>query len=358
MWKNPADELKHLLEAHPEWGQLLLDSLKEAKEIALRRGMERARNWPDTIEKYLAFIDKSAKLVPHQDYPRETFNTLATFYWLLDQPSGRKLQESDEFNEWMHDFARAWGSFLDTPESAAGIPSFEKDPAYAVWQYMPNPSGWLTFNQFFAREMRQGLRPIAGINNDDIVVSPADSTFKEKFHIDADSRVTIKHTHTYSVLDLLEDSPYKADFHGGLFAHAFLGPSDYHRFRAPVRGTVLECRAITGRVYLDVQINSEGEFEAADSAGDGYEFTQERGLIVFDSPVGLVACLPIGMAQVSSVNMTAVEGAYLRKGEEFGYFAFGGSDIILLFQEGSGIEYTAAPGVHTNCGMVVAQRLG
>jgi len=355
---NPAAELQGLLTTHHEWNQLLLDSITEAKAIALRRGMEAARTWPDTVDEYLAFIDASYKLVPRQDYPRETFNTLSTFYWLIDQPSGRKLQEDAEFNKWMHDFANAWGEFLDTPESAAGIASYYTDPSYAMWQYMRSPSGWLTFNQFFAREMKPGLRPVAGIDNDDIIVSPADSTFKAKFHIREDSTVTIKHTHTYSVLDLLEGSPYRNDFHGGLFAHAFLGPNDYHRFHAPVRGTVLECRAITGRVYLDVQINSDGEFEAPDGAADGYEFRQERGLIVFDSPVGLVACLPIGMAQVSSVNMTAVEGAYLNKGDEFGYFAFGGSDIILLFQEGSGVEYTAAPGVHTNCGMCVAQRLG
>jgi len=60
--------------------------------------------------------------------------------------------------------------------------------------------------------------------------------------------------------------------------------------------------------------------------GTGYQFTQARGLIVIDSPVGLVAVLPIGMGQVSSVNLTAQVGAHLAKGEEFGYFAFGGSD--------------------------------
>lgn len=53
-----------------------------------------------------------------------------------------------------------------------------------------------------------------------------------------------------------------------------------------------------------------------------------------DSPeVGLVALLPIGMAYVSSVNLTPEPGARLRKGGEFGYFLFGGSDIVMLFQD-------------------------
>ncbi len=64
-----------------------------------------------------------------------------------------------------------------------------------------------------------------------------------------------------------------------------------------------------------------------------------------DSPVGLVAILPIGMAQVSSVNITAEEGVTLAKGEAFGYFLFGGSDIVMLFEPGR-IEITAREMTH------------
>ena len=353
--KDPAAELQGLLTAHPEWNNLLLASIKQAKEVALKAGMARAKGWPDDVPGYLRFISESAKLIPSQDYPRETFNVLATFYWLLDQPTGQQLQKSEEFNQWMHDFALAWGSFCNTPESAAGVDSFKADPAYGVWQYVEPPGGWESFNNFFAREMKPGLRPIAGSRQDSIITCPADCTFKSKVHINDDSKVTFKFTHTYSILDLLHGSPYRDKFRGGLFTHSFLGPADYHRFHAPVRGTVLESRAITGRVYLQVDIDDNGEFQAPDDADNGYEFRQERGLIVFDSPVGLVAVLPIGMAQVSSVNMTAVEGAYLDKGDQFGYFMFGGSDIILLFEKDSGVEWTAAPGIHANVGTAVAE---
>jgi phosphatidylserine decarboxylase len=68
--------------------------------------------------------------------------------------------------------------------------------------------------------------------------------------------------------------------------------------------------------------------------GDTYQFNQERGLVVVDSPeLGLVAVLPIGMSYVSSVNLTPELGATLQKGEEFGYFLFGGSDIVVVFQD-------------------------
>jgi len=350
-------KLKDMLLAHEKdnWKGMLTNSVAEAKALAIQQGLKDAKSLPEGLDGrhgYYAYLNKSVTLIPREDYPKEAFITLAKFYWLIDQPSGRKLQESEEFNTWMRQFANDWGDFLNTPASAAGIQSFIDDPAFQAEQYMPNPSGWLTFNQFFAREVKPGLRPVTGLDDPKIITAPADSVFKEQFKIDDDNEITIKHTHKYKILDLLEGSPYKEKFRNGLFMHSFLGPNDYHRFRAPVGGTILECRAIQQNVYLDVKIE-DGEFQAPD--GGGYEFTQTRGLIIIDSPIGLVATLPIGMAQVSSVNMVAVEGAYLTKGDMFGYFMFGGSDIIMLFEEKSKVHVTAAPGIHFNCGMGVAE---
>ncbi len=60
----------------------------------------------------------------------------------------------------------------------------------------------------------------------------------------------------------------------------------------------------------------------------------ERGLVLVESPAaGLVAILPVGMSRISSIALAPEVGAELPKGEEFGYFQFGGSDIVLLFQD-------------------------
>jgi len=354
---NIVTELKVLLQKHKadNWKKLLLDSITEAKQKAKLEGLRGADKFPVGLEGkngYYAYLEKLVKWIPRENYDEEVLYHLCEFYWLLNQPPGKKLQKSKSFNKWMRDFANQWGSFLNTDESAKDLQTFVDDPAFRAGDYMPNPSGWRTFNQFFAREIKPGLRPVAGMFDDNIVCSSADSTFVRKFPIGEDNEVVIKLTHKYKILDLLEGSPYQERFKGGMFYHAFLGPNDYHRFRAPVRGTVLECRAIQQNVYLQVKIQ-DGKFSAPDGAG--YEFTQTRGLIVFDSPIGLVAVLPIGMAQVSSVNMTAVVGSYLNKGEEFGYFMFGGSDIIMLFEEQSNVVISAAPGVHYNCGMAIGE---
>ncbi len=158
----------------------------------------------------------------------------------------------------------------------------------------------------------------------------------------------------WSVHELLDGSPFKDKFKGGIYMHMFLNVNDYHRFHVPVGGIVREIRNIPGRVILDVIKKEDGSLDVID--GDTYQFTQARGLIVIESPVGLVAVLPIGMAQVSSVNLTAQEGVRLAKGEEFGYFTFGGSDIVVVFEKDK-VKITAQVGTHYNQGKTIATAL-
>lgn len=64
------------------------------------------------------------------------------------------------------------------------------------------------------------------------------------------------------------------------------------------------------------------------------------------SNLGVAAVIPVGMGRVSSVVMTASPGRNLRKGEEFGYFQFGASDIIVLFREGAGPDIDSSDSFH------------
>ncbi len=146
----------------------------------------------------------------------------------------------------------------------------------------------------------------------------------------------------------------------------FSAPNDYHRQHAPVSGRVLEARDIMGVTYLQVvpkpvagsdRNTLDGQrvdtFDAPDDPG--YEFMQNRGLIVMESAIGLVAILPMGMGQVSSVVVTAEEGRVLRKGEEISYFQFGGSDIVMVFESSSNVHFTAKEGMHYKYGRAIAQ---
>lgn len=162
----------------------------------------------------------------------------------------------------------------------------------------------------------------------------------------------------WSIQQLLEGSAYADRFKGGVFTHSFLNTFDYHRWHAPVRGTVLESRVLQGQAMLDVEVRPvmvDGTvvnmLRTVD--GTGYQFVQTRGLIVLDSPIGLVACLPMGMAQVSSVVITAETGVTLHKGEELGYFMFGGSDFVMVFERASNVRLNGRVGEHVQQGNAI-----
>jgi len=329
-----VEELKSILRNNPWMRPLLVQSIKDAKQPGIQ-----------TLDQYYDYVDNLATWIPTD---RDLYNKIVQFYWLVDQPTGRELQRTSElFRTWLVDFAEDWGNFLNTTESARHIDTFLDDPDFHIDDYEAGPSGWMTFNQFFARQVRPGKRPVDGLCDDTVIVSPADSQFVGHWPIADDSTITVKNI-KHSVKKLLHDSPYADAFDGGTFMHAFLNVNDYHRYHVPVAGTVKDVRDIMGEVYLDVYQDASGELHARD--GTGYQFRQARGLIVQDSPIGLVATLPIGMAQVSSANLTPEVGDPLHKGQEFGYFLFGGSDIIVMFQAGAA-EITAKPGVHHKVGV-------
>lgn len=361
-------KLHDVLDKEQGLADLLERSLKQARESAeaeLRPALFEALEWPVDVDEYEGYLKRFVRWVPRQSdakawqeiepgerQAQEVSDRTAHFFFLVDQQvDGEAPQGSTAFRGWMTEFSRQWGSFLDTVDSFSPeiLQSFiDYAPEYRVHESLidgePNmPSGWLTFNQFFARALNGGLRPIAEPASNVLVTSPADCVFQRAYDIDADSNippVTVKGVNTFgNVKQLIEGSAYSESFGGGTFVHYMLKPNSYHRYHLPVSGLVKEAFTISGQVFMQVSLDGH-EFKSSDSATTGYEFFQNRGVLTVDTSasdsddIGVVAVIPVGMAHVSSVILTAVEGQQMAKGEEFGYFQFGGSDIIMLFQEG------------------------
>ena len=361
--------------------------------------------WPTTPEAYLDYVEKYLVLIPNETndpayplawtsddtvngYNQKVYDLLCQFYFLVDQPlplTGATMQDYKHgkfvFADWLRDFAIDWGNFLDTEESLPtwALASFAADPMYNLPLYSDNAKKWKTFNEFFYREFNGAdkdghspLRPIAEPGNNNVIVSSADCTYQQAYPIDDNGYVLgvngkpttlhLKHTHPVNtVAELLQDEELAKAFNGGTFVHYFLSPFDYHRFHSPVDGVVKACKAVQGKVFLDVELTSDGQFDAPDSSDGAYEFQQARGVFVVDTggPAGLVASVPIGMAQVSGVDMyTQMLGKKVKKGDEFGKFRFGGSDTILLFQKNPNLYlWTKDPShnpIHFQFGQVAA----
>ncbi|NOQ24891.1 MAG: phosphatidylserine decarboxylase [Bacteroidales bacterium] len=342
---------------------MLLKSLEKAKSI----NPDIVTNPAQDLKSYYSYIDNASKLIPQQilDVPAvlirdQILQSICYFYFLIDQPLtelenlgyfNNSLQYYPPFSGWLQHFAQTWGKFLSTSESwtPETYKQFYDDPQFGLQiEWYEAPSNWTTFNEFFSKNLRSPCeRPIGCANSPSIVVSPADSEPQGVWPIDENSNInfgkglTVKLARYYKVGDLLaKDSKYKDIFANGLLTHTFLNVFDYHRYHFAVGGTVIEKKIIQQNVALEVTWSEEeGKYIPIDS--EGWQFSQTRGYVIVDTDeFGIVALIPMGMAQVSSVNFekNVTVGTKHNKGDKLGYFLFGGSDFIMLFQEKAGFE--------------------
>ena len=279
--------------------ELIEKSLTQARERAhaeLNPDLLEALEWPRDLADYYDYLERSSAgcrsrrmrrrgrpRLPRSATPRRSATgsrTSSGSSTRRSATSGTAIAEgSTEFRDWLTEFARQWGSFLDTPESFGQelLDSFLDDaPEYTVEESLvdgrPNaPSGWLTFNQFFARELNAGLRPIAspGTTRSSprrrTACSGTPSTSTDDSNIPA---TTVKDTHRYGNIEqLIEGSRYADAFAGGTFVHYMLPPSSYHRYHVPVAGRVEESFVLSGRVYMEVDLEDD-EFQSKDNTAD------------------------------------------------------------------------------------------
>ena len=335
--QQPVQTLIELLQKNYTLKAALTLAIKEANEKDIK-----------TLEQFYEFLNG---LLTHIPTDKQLNASTEKFWLILNKAPDEALKNSEIFNKWIREFILAMGTYMDSTESAAAIETFIKDPKNKIEDYIKAPSGWLTYNQFLARHVKPGKRPVAERCNNEIIVSPTDSVYLGKWDIKNDSTITVKGD-TYNISDLLAGSKYQKKFKSGIFTHCYLSVNDYHRFHTPVGGKVVETKIIAGRTWT----NEIKKITGAQTVDDiGFQFNQTRGYVILKTDtLGFVAVIPVGMGFVSSVNITVDEGTKLAKGDEFGFFANGGSDIIMLFEANS-VKFTALENKHYLQGEKIAK---
>ena len=201
-----------------------------------------------------------------------------------------------------------------------------------------NLDDYASFNDFFTRELKAGIRPVA--LEKDAVVSPADGAVSQAGSI-SDDRIFQAKGMTFSAVDLLGgDAERAAAFKDGVFSTIYLSPKDYHRLHMPLEGKLTEMVHIPGRLF---SVNA-----ATAQSVPGLFARNERVACLFDTEAGPMALVLVGAIFVSSVE-TVWQGVVtpptapsvrswryddqnilLKKSEEMGRFNMG-STIIILF---------------------------
>jgi phosphatidylserine decarboxylase len=269
--------------------------------------------------------------------------------WAMGTPAGFAAFRNDAINAMFKKILDAWCEFLSGPDSryvlndgptgwkspgaakAIGIDQYEHDPDDEYW-------GFASWNDFFTRRLKEGQRPIADPDDDKVIVSACESTpYAISTDVKKHDRFWLKRQ-PYSLQDMLANDEATDQFVGGTVYQAFLSALNYHRWHSPVSGTIVKAFVKQGTYFSEADV--EGEDPAGPNNSQGYithVATRALFLIQADDPgIGLMCFLPVGMAEVSScvIAPDIVPGSRVTKGQELGYFQYGGSTHCLIFRPG------------------------
>ena len=205
---------------------------------------------------------------------------------------------------------------------------------------IPDPGdphgGFGCWNAYFHRKIKLETRQLAGEGDPKVIVSANDGTvFRIARYVQRDAPFWTK-DQPYSLEHMLAGE-HVDDFVDGDVFQAFLSGANYHRWRAPVAGTVVRTRVVDGLQFSELQ--ELGFDPSAGTLSQGYQASvNTRGLVFIqadDDAIGLVCVMPIGITEISSIDITVEEHCHVDKGAELGRFSYGGSTLCVLFQPGA-----------------------
>lgn len=311
----------------------------------------------DDVDELLAALSHSTRTAPvyHPDPNYRQFFPISTlFLAMMMTPAGAAAFRDERFNGAIRKILKERCRFLDSSESLSVLHTGEhgwlSPPAYEYSKLdefiIPDRSaphwGWKSFNDFFHRQIKAERRPVAAPHDPKVIVSANDGTV---YNIARNVRETDDFWlkgQPYSLVNMLDDSEYLERFVGGDVFQSFLSGTDYHRFRSPIDGIVRHAQVVNGLMFSTAE--SAGPDLTAGTYSQGYEASvNTRGLVFIESgdPVlGMVCVMPIGMTEISSVTLGVAKGDRVKKGDELGYFSYGGSSLCLIFQRGAVAHFT------------------
>lgn len=352
--KPVVEDLKNFIENDAEAYMFFSQMFSEVPErkVESPTGLPQVRDYQHMLRLFNVILNHAPEFSENGlvGFP---FNAILD--WSMATAGGWAAFIDHKVNRHIQAILNEWGTFLRSPESTYVLNDdprngwFGEDarkamPTFAE-EFVCDPSkphyGFKSWDDFFIRQFREGVRPVAEPENDAVVVNACESApFALARNVQMRDRFWIK-AQPYALQFMLGNDPRAKLFAGGTVYQAFLSALSYHRWHSPVSGRVVKTAIIPGTYYSESR--SVGYDPEAPNDSQGYLAELATRAVVYieaDNPdIGLMCFIAIGMAEVSTCDISVYQGQHIKKGQETGMFHFGGSTYCLVFGPHVNIEF-------------------
>ena len=299
------------------------------------------------------------------------FPIFAFVDWPMGTAGGGAFFSRYDVNRQLAKILNAWAEYLASEDSAnvldnsqggwfgkdamdalvdsgnVGKTHYTFDQLYVSDSAAPH-RGFTSWDDFFVRRFRPGVRPVAAPEDGPPDPSIPDPTAVIVAACEASPVCLMKHVQArdafwlkgqpYSILDMMANDDLASEFFGGTVYQAYLSALTYHRWHSPVSGTIVKTYIVPGSYYSENYFQS---FTSPSPAPPNYfqRYLAEvatRGLIFIqaeNSDIGLMCLVFVGMGEVSTCDITVKPGQHVTKGDDIGTFHFGGSTYCMVFRK-------------------------
>ncbi len=263
--------------------------------------------------------------------------------WAYGNPLGRLTVEVAVKRLW---FSQWYGWRMDRPASQKKVQAFIQDYGVDVLEFADAVESYRSFNEFFYRKLKPEARSID--QSDGVAVFPADGRHLAIQDLDATDQFYIK-GQCFDLDKFLADKELAKEFEGGSVLISRLCPVDYHRYHFPISGEASEV------AILDGSLRSVSPLALRRKLSILWE--NRRAQTIVDSPeFGKVVVMEVGATCVGGMHSTFTPGT-ISKGDDKGYFSFGGSCVTTVFKKGA-IQFDDDLNTHAANGREVYAKMG
>lgn len=236
------------------------------------------------------------------------------------------------------------GRYMNSSLSKSRINAFIKEFNIKMDDYIIPKNGFKHFNDFFYRKIKPEARPISKD-----IVSPADGKILV-FNKITDTKTFFIKGEYFNLITFLQNKKLAKKYHQGAMAIIRLAPVDYHRYHFHIDGIAGKNHKIKGQYFSVSPIALQKSLRV-------FCENKREYMEVNNDQIGDSLICDVGATMTGGIVQTYQENQLVSKGDEKGYFVFGGSTLVVLFQKNT-IQFSKDIIHNTNNGLETTIKMG